>query len=162
MADSDQLDPRVFHEYDPKPLMPMEPGTLCPHGTVWELDEDERHWNCVSVTPFQHDKVPPPVGGVGTAEGKAVPPWRESPFGRVVRFLGERPKPPYPKHERCSVGIGISEEWDTELEPGVTRLQVFSRVQEKHGLVIVPHCYRGIRPCWCWPDEVNGYKLESP
>lgn len=115
MADSNELDPRVFPDWGPLPF----------------------------------DRT------------QEKPPWRESPFGRVVRFLGERPKPPYPKHERCSVGIGVLEEWDTELEPGVTRLQVFSRVQEKHGLVIVPHCYRGIRPCWCWPDEVEGYKVQN-
>lgn len=87
------------------------------------------------------------------------PAWRETPFGRVVRYLGERPHFPM-KHERWAVAIGVTEAWEDDAKDGTTAIHVLSRTTPRHDRVIVPHCSRGLRPCWCWPDEEH-FKIEQ-
>jgi hypothetical protein len=104
------------------------------------------------------EEVPEQTATAPRQSEEVASPAATSPFGRMVRFIP--PRKPGIVSQRVYVAIGVTEAWEDEWRKNnATRLQTFDRMGSgSHLNGPVPHCERGMRPCWCWPHEVEEYR----
>lgn len=86
-------------------------------------------------------------------------PWRETPWGRIVRWIPPEPKYGATKASKAMIAIGVTNpEYESDIaKDGATRLHVIDRLTGSTSSVITRHCSSNTRPCWCWPDEERSY-----